>query len=148
MKFEGTTTKYPDIVIQNNKKKVFNLIDVKTDIGWNRSGLFSFCKEWEKRIESVKGTKTSFKNGIDKSVVKGSFSKKLKYHVVVITKVNSGNKIDEDYGKVKEQLKNVCLYILSDGLHPNNYDLSVPEIMERIKIHHDDFDRLLSHIVK
>jgi len=73
MKFEGSTTKYPDIVIQNKDKSIRNLIDVKTDIGWNRDGMFSFCEEWEKRIESIKGTETEFKQGKDKSINRGEF---------------------------------------------------------------------------
>ena len=148
MKFSGSTPKYPDIVIQNSNGLIKNIIDVKADIGWDRSGLYSLCEEWEKRINSVKGTTTSFKQGIDKSIIDGQFSKNLKCHVVVITKENSGEEIDNDYERVKRKLKNVCLYILSDGLHPNEYHLSISEIMEKIHIHHDDFDRLLSHIVK
>lgn len=57
MKFEGSTTKYPDIVIQKENGEIENLVDVKTDIGWNREGMYSFCKEWDERIESIKGTK-------------------------------------------------------------------------------------------
>ena len=94
MKFEGSTTKYPDIVIQNKDEKIKNLIDVKTDIGWNRDAMFSFCEEWERRIESIKGAKTKFKQGKDKSIYHGIFSKELKYHVLVISKINSGKKLN------------------------------------------------------
>lgn len=146
MKFEGNTTKYPDIVIQNSDGKIENLIDVKTDIGWNRDGLFSFCEEWENRMDSIKGTETSFKQGTNKSIIHGNFSTEIKYHVVIISKENSGTKIETDYVRVKDNFNNVSLYILSEGLHPNNYDLPPSEMMEKIKIHHDEFERLFSDI--
>jgi len=143
IKFEGSTTKYPDIVIQNNKTfEIKNLIDVKTDIGWNREGMYQFCEEWEKRIESVKNTNTSFRNG------NGFFSDELTYHVLVISKMNSGKKIEADYEKVREELKNVKLYILSDRVHPNNYEFDIGETMDKILIHKNEFDRLISHIKK
>jgi len=148
MKFEGSTTKYPDIVIQNNDGIIENLIDVKTDIGWNRDGMYPFCKEWEKRIELIKGTKTSFKQGKDKSLNHGRFSEELKYHVIVVSKINSGNKIEIDYERVKNELNNVCLYVLSDGIHPNNYKHSQSETIKNITIHGDEFERLFSYINK
>lgn len=148
IKFEGSTTKYPDIVIQNKDGKIENLIDVKTDIGWNRDGMYSFCEEWEKKIQSAKGTETSFKQGTDKSINHGVFSKKLKYHVLVISKINSGRKIESDYEKVKKDLENVCLYVLSDGVHPNNYEYTFLETMKKIAIHGGEFERLFSYINK
>jgi hypothetical protein len=148
MKFEGSTTKYPDIVIQDKDGTIKDLIDVKSDIGWNRDGMYFFCKEWEKRIESIKGTETSFKQGKDKSVNHGTFSKRLKYHVLVVSKINSGKKIEADYVKVKKELKNVCLYILSDGVHPNNYERNISETIQVIDIHEDEFDRLFLYINK
>jgi hypothetical protein len=146
MKFRGTTTKYPDIVIQNQDGVIEHLIDVKTDTGWNRDGTYDFCERWEKTISKVKGTKTSFKRGLDKKLIHGEFSSDLKYHVVVISKLNSGKNIVLDRVRVIENLVNVCLYILSDGLHPNKYGLSAEIKLEAIKIANDDVERLLTSI--
>lgn len=148
IKFEGSTTKYPDIVIQNQSGVIQNLVDVKTDIGWNRNGMFAFCKEWEKRIESVKGTNTEFREGDTKIWNQGRFSRRLKYHVMIVTNKNSGKSLEKDYIKVKEQFRNIRLYILSEGLHPNNYKFSLPETMSRIQINHREFDRFFSCINK
>jgi hypothetical protein len=148
MKFEGHSTKYPDIVIQDDEGGLIrNLIDIKLDLGWKKStGIFDFCKEWDELIESVKDTETYFKQkqGHDKIRREGRFSKKLKYHVVVISKKNSGKHIEDDQEKVKK-LKNVCLYVLSEGIHPNKY-LSESEIMGKIIIHKDEFERLIDAI--
>jgi len=147
LQFKGSTTKYPDIVIQDIKGVIKNLIDVKTDIGWNRQGMYTFCKDWEKRIEKIKGTKTQFKTGINKEIKSGTFSKSLKYHILVVSKINSGKMIDEDHIRVRNEFKNVLLYILSDKLHPNNYEYSIEETMKRISINNKEFEKLFSFIV-
>lgn len=150
IKFEGSTTKYPDIVIQNDDKLgvISNLVDTKADTGWNRDGMLNFCQEWEKRIEAVKGKQTSFSNGKTKKNHNGEFSTNLHYHVVVASEINSGKKILEDYNIIQEQCKNVSLYILSTGVHPNNYEFSQSEILNKMIIRYKEFDRLMLHITK
>ena len=147
IRFEGSTTKYPDIVIQDKDGIIKNLIDVKTDIGWDREGMYSFCTEWEKRIESVKGTETEFRKGKSKEKLVGKFSDELKYHILVISKINSGKQIESDYKKAKEEMKNVFLYILSDKIHPNNYELLQVETLNQIRINDQEFERLFSFII-
>ena len=147
IRFEGSSTKYPDIVIQNKDGIIKNLIDVKTDIGWNRKGMYSFCMEWERRIKSVKGTETEFRKGKSKEKLIGKFSDELKYHILVISKINSGKQIESDYKKVKVEMENVFLYILSDKIHPNNYEFSQEETLNYININDQEFERLLSFIV-
>ena len=146
--FEGSTTKYPDIVIQNEDSVIENLVDVKTDTGWNRNGMYHFCMEWENRIESVKGKKTSFSDGKSKIKKQGKFSARLKYHVIVASLVNSGKMITEDYQKVLEECSNVSLYILSDGIHPNHYGLPQDQILTQLNIREPEFERLLSWLAK
>ena len=148
LKFQGSKTKYPDIVIQHENKFIYDLVDMKADTGWNRDGMLKFCEEWEQYIESVKGTETQFINGKTKERHYGKFSKNLKYHVVVATEVNSGKKILEDYELVKEKCTNVELYILSKGVHPNSYTLSQGEVLKKISINNTEFDRLMNAIIK
>jgi hypothetical protein len=76
------------------------------------------------------------------------FSKKLKYHILVISKINSGKTIELDYKKVISRMKNVSLYILSDEIHPNNYELSIQETLMKIKINEPEIERLLFAIIK
>ena len=147
IRFEGSSTKYPDIVIQNKDGIIKNLIDVKTDIGWNRKGMYSFCMEWERRIKSVKGTETEFRKGKSKEKLIGKFSDELKYHILVISKINSGKQIESDYKKVKVEMKNVFLYILSGKTHPNSYEFSQEETLNHININNQEFERLFSFIV-
>lgn len=148
LKFSNAKTKYPDIVIQHENGVIYDLVDMKADTGWNRDGMLKFCEEWEQYIKSVQGIKTQFINGKTKNKHEGQFSDNLKYHVVVATEVNSGKKILEDYASVKKQCKNVELYILSKGIHPNHYGLSQDEILKKIEINNSEFDRLMSAIIK
>ena len=148
IKFTGSTTKYPDIVIQHENGVIHDLVDMKADTGWNRDGMFKFCNEWEARIEEIKGTETQFVNGKTKEKLKGKFSKDLKYHVVVGSEVNSGKKILEDYKLVENQCHNVKLYILSKGIHPNHYGATQAEVLNKISINHTEFDRLMNAIIK
>ena len=149
MKFKGEENhKYPDIVIQNQDDVIEHLIDMKADIGWNRHGMLDLCLEWESRIEAAKGSDTSFKNGDSKKTLTGKFSNNLKYHVVIVTQKNSvAKKLLEDYEQVKTQCKNVGLYILSSGKHPNEYGLDPKDLLKQVFIRTEDFDRLLSSIV-
>ena len=78
----------------------------------------------------------------------GTFSKKLKYHVLVVSKKNSGKLIDADHVNVNKDFKNVSLYVLSDGVHPNNYKYSISETINNIHIIEKEFNRLLSYINK
>jgi len=45
-------------------------------------------------------------------------------------------------------MKNVFLYVLSDGIHPNNYEYNPTNTMKNITIKKDEFDRLFSYINK
>lgn len=138
--------KYPDILIHESNGDINHLVDTKTDMGWNRNGVFAFCKEWDALIDSIKGSETEFKTGKDKQVLKGRFSSNLKYHVVVASEINSGHQILKDYERVKNELQNVNLYFLSTGCHPNSYQFSPQEILTNIEINHSDFERLLCTI--
>ena len=148
IKFSGSSTKYPDIVIKHEDGAIHDLIDMKADTGWNRDGMLSFCWDWERRIESIKGKATSFSVGKTKISKGGTFSKDLKYHVVVASEINSGKKILKDYEVIKRECKNVKLYLLSNGLHPNHYGLSQSQVLNKINIKHEEFDRLLNAIIK
>lgn len=143
----GNKTRYPDIVIQDEHGCIRNLIDVKADTGWMRNDLYNFCNKWESYIEDVKGSQTTFKLGENKEPRKGEFSTDLKYHVVIVSKKNSGKKLDEDYNRVKAELRNVKVYILSRGVHPNKYGSDPNELLSNIKIEQEEFDRLMGAII-
>ena len=145
MKF-NETIKYPDVVIQEISGDISNIIDLKTDMGFGRDKLYDLCKEWNKRIVQVKNTKTKFKRGATKEEVSGFFTKKLLCHVVILTRVNSGKNIDEHIEKVNKELKNVKVYLLTKGKHPNEYGCTVDDLVKKIDILKPNFESLIKTI--
>lgn len=136
--------KCPDIMIQNEDKTVDHLIDVKTDLGWNRSRIKDFCEEWDDFIENMKNKEIKFKTGFDHLEHSGTLSKHLHYHILVITSENSG----KEYTEIPK-MDNVSLYILSSGIHPNSYKLNANEsILKKITINTDEIAKLLENLSK
>ncbi|WP_339631433.1 hypothetical protein [uncultured Sneathiella sp.] len=156
IKFPGDKhPKYPDIVIQNIGSQIDgeikHVIDVKTDMGWNRKGLIDFCKKWEEFLNNAlkqDGRKCEFKTGAKKIQKSGYFAKNMKYHVIIISKENSGTKsdIDRTLKYVNSQLRHVYLYFLSEGIHPNDYAINTSQDIKKISINYGEFDRLFSHL--
>ena len=75
----------------------------------------------------------------------------LKYHIIILSKANSGNNLDRDISKVRRdrKLKNIKIYVLSDGKHPNSYKLSLNELLNKaLKINEKEFDRLMRNLKK
>ena len=72
----------------------------------------------------------------------------ISYSVSYGIKKTTGKTIIENVIDLSKDFKNVSLYVLSDGLHPNNYKFSISETINKINIIEKEFDRLLSYINK
>jgi hypothetical protein len=142
MKFNNKTY-YPDVVILEENNNIKHLIDLKTDLGWNRTGLYSFCKKKDELMKSIKNTETFFKKGKTKEKITAIFAEKIVYHIVILSKENSGNIFLDHMIKANETLNNVKVYLLSEGEHPNSYN----SLLEKIKIRYEDFDLFINNII-
>lgn len=70
IKVEFASNKYLDILVFNKIDSfVSHLVDVKTDIWWDRKGMKDFCIQRDKRIEELKSLKFSLKTWNNKGVV-------------------------------------------------------------------------------
>ena len=152
MKSKGSTSnKYPDIVIREKTGTIKHLIDVKTDMGWNRDGIIKLCEQWQGFLDSAKGAKTHFRNGKSKEFIEGRFSKNLNCHIIILSKINSGNKLDNDIYKVHhdKRLRNIRIYVMSDGKHPNSYNISQDELLNReLRINKHEFNKLMWNLTR
>lgn len=139
---EKTHILYPDIAIIENKK-IKKIIDIKMDIGWKRNEIADFALNKEKFIIQLRGGVIS--NKIDNVSI--TFSKSLKYFLVLISGSNvSGKKSEEIFNNIRNINKNLLeLFILTDGVHPGEYDL---EKLKMLKIRKDDFKRFKIEIKK
>ncbi|EMB6072878.1 hypothetical protein ACY4ML_002547 [Proteus mirabilis] len=136
---------FPDILIMNDKINR-DIIDLKLYFGWSRNDVFSFCDTWNKKIDKLKGTSFTFNDGITKEKKNGFFSDNLKYHVVVSTKLNNGSNFIEIKDKVTKNLEHVELYILTDKVHPNDYNSTAEERVKNIHICMSEFSRLMNNL--
>lgn len=75
-------------------------------------------------------------------------SDNLIYHIIVITQENiSKEKLNTHLQNVRNlKLENIEIYTLTSEIHPNVYNKSLEEVLKEIKIHDDEFKRLLDNI--
>ncbi|WP_231136930.1 hypothetical protein [Providencia rettgeri] len=136
---------FPDILIMNDGVSS-NIIDLKLDFGWTRNDIFAFCDTWNQKIDKLTGTSFTFNDGVSKEKKNGFFSDNLKYHVVVLTKLNNGSNFIEIQDNVTKNLGHVELYILTDKVHPNDYKNTPEERMKKIHICMSEFSRLMNEL--
>jgi len=133
---------YPDITLVKGDS-IVNLIDVKMDLGWIRRGFIEFCEERDRLIDKIKGKEGKIKDGITKEQKELSFSENLEYHVVLVSELNISPKQLEKNKNGVSGLSNVKVYFLSGGIHPNTYNISIDEILGRMKIKESEFQELI-----
>ena len=148
MPFGTHGSKYPDLAIKNLKNNtITSLVDVKTDLGWGRDKMLEFCQYWNSAIEDIKGSSVKFKSGIPKNYYECDISKNVKYHIIISSLKNSGNTLENDVNKINK-MKNVKLYIFSDGKHPNDYSNTKTKNLDGINIRKSEINSFLSAIKK
>lgn len=142
---------YPDItVIKDNV--ITDLIDIKLDLGFGRTKQAQEIvqSKWQDVIDSMKkeqevttiSQKIRQENCNEKSSNKSSKIKlqvceNVKCHIVIISEGN---------GKCLICHKNdVFVYVMTSGLHPNDYSYSLECKKEKIQCE-NDLDRLISNI--
>lgn len=125
----------PDIVVVRNSQ-IKAILDLKMDLGRQRSEFPKFWDERDKLIPQMRGKEFSLfqKTRSRKQRLSFRFSSSAKLFFVIISDQNiSPNQMDEVL-KRKGKKRYSDTYILTQGLHPNAYGLSVDSIMKRIEI--------------
>ena len=140
--------KYPDIFILENDKTISHLIDIKLDVGWNRDAMLDFCGIRHREVIKVLGKTTQFntKNEMGGRIENKNirFSENLTYNILLLSKENAKKGLlDEHYAQILNKYRNIKLYILSEGIHPNEY-VTKEEIMAKLQVNDAEFQRLLS----
>jgi hypothetical protein len=151
IKSKGGPNKYPDIVILKKSGQIKHFLDIKTDMGWNRRGLLDLCKKWQHYLDSVKGQKISFKNGKFKDRIEGRISQKIKFHIVILSRINSGNNLEKDISQIQsdKNLKNIRIYVMSSGKHPNSHRFEQDELLKNnLCIDEKEFDKLMWNLIR
>ena len=132
----------PDVVIMKNDI-VFNFIDLKMDLGYNRKKFVDFCIQKNDLMKNIHGKTFKTKNGKTKEVLCGVINKKCKYHIPVITDCNIDKKNLQVIIDTVENLEFVEIYFLTSGKHLNNYDA---DMLDGVEINYLEFKRLLGNL--
>jgi hypothetical protein len=147
----GIKTIRPDsVIVKNNVIK--HILDIKTDFGWMRDKITEFCRKKNEELINVKGTSGKVQilnhDGITKQEKVLELSDDLILHIVVISRENiSKDKLDNHLQNVKNlKLEHIELYTLTSEMHPNVYEKPIEEVLKSIKIHQNEFIRLMDNL--
>ncbi|MCC6503630.1 MAG: hypothetical protein IT362_10915 [Deltaproteobacteria bacterium] len=146
-------TYYPDIMLVNSSK-LNQIVDVKMDLGWKRDKLEEFCKNKRDMIRKIRGKEGSLKIKETKSSktrverMNFSISGSCSYHVVIISGENIKSALrDRQLNTVMRCQPEVYTYLLSKGVHPNEYgDDSKEQLLKRITVDEEQFADLLKNL--
>jgi hypothetical protein len=134
---------YPDIaVIKDNK--VVKLFDIKMDLGWKRD-FYPFCKKKQELIDEIQGIDVKTKDGVTKEKKSYHISQTVKYNIIIISNKNiSQKKREENELRIATlDKKKIEVFILTQEIHPNNYD---EQVVKNIQLRQLDFDNLKNEI--
>ena len=126
----------PDVVI--SKDNIANcFFDLKTDLGFKRSEFINHAKLYNDKIERIKGIQANYKNGKTKASNKISFSEDLMLCYVILSSKNLRNHKMANLIEQARKLKNIKVFVLTNGSHLNDYGKNSPA-----KINHEEFNEL------
>jgi len=117
-----------------------------------RDKITEFCRKKNEELKKVKckSGKVQILNpdGITKEEQILKLSENLIFHIVVISRENiSKNLLDNHLQNVNNlKLENIELYTLTSEVHPNVYEKPIEEVLNSIKIHEEEFKRLMENL--
>jgi hypothetical protein len=139
----------PDIIVVRHNK-IKTILDLKMDLGYKRN---EFPKYWDERdalIPKMRRRLFSFfqKRGSDKSPQFLEFSEKAKLFFVIISDQNINPTQLSEVIKRQGKKRYSETYILTKGIHPNTYDISIAELMRKIEVDKESFEKLNTELQK
>lgn len=144
----GTLRIKPDLSLIVRKRAVA-FMDVKMDLGFKRDEFAGLSRERDKLIRRFRGQTFITRHGVVKTEepLALTVARNLKYHVVVVSGENIDGRRLRVIGEQFKKLRASALYILTEGVHPNNYLYpSVAETLRRITMRAADFKRLVAAV--
>lgn len=136
---------YPDIVIVKNNR-IIALLDVKTDLGFNRYNFYELCRKDSQLIKLMKGKNCSLIVGETKEKKYGLIiSRNLIYDIVILSRKNNKN-LEKQILRASRLNPKINVFVLTDGKHPNTYNVSVQKLIKGIKINETEFNKMVRKI--
>jgi hypothetical protein len=126
----------PDLVICR-AGEIQMLIDLKMDLGYNRSGFPEFMKKVNSLVLKLRGQTFSIweKIGEKSRRHEKTFSKNARYVFVVMTDQNINKKLFGEVEATASKLDNTAFFVLLRGIHPNVYGQSRDDTVAKVRRH-------------
>ncbi|GHV94501.1 hypothetical protein AGMMS50293_08210 [Spirochaetia bacterium] len=97
-------------------------------------------------IQGIQNKEGFVTDGITKDKKNIKISGNVNYHIIIISDQNIKNVTFEKIISETYKLKNVKVYTLTKKQHPNQYNMTVENIMGKMDICDDAFNKLLMDI--
>lgn len=134
--------RYPDLVLVRNNT-IETLIDLKMDLGWARTKMSEFCEKHAETLSYFAGHIGRLRDGQTKETHNFEFSRNLRYVIAVISGQNINQKqLQQQLEEVRKFEPRVTVLILTNGKHPNSYELDPHETLAQIEIQLEAFQAL------
>jgi hypothetical protein len=143
--FGKSKTIYADIaMIKDNV--VYQVWDLKTDLGWKRDSFVQFCKDKILLVKGASGQILKLKDGEFKTERILKFSDNLTFNIVVVSGKNISTAKGERNIVETKNLENVGVYFLTNNIHPNSYEFEINELLNRMNFNTNDFEAMKNRI--
>lgn len=139
----------PDLIITRDGI-ITAILDLKMDLGYKRIEFLDYWKQRDKQILSLRGNEFSLfvKSGKYKTKTVLQFARDAKLLFVLVTDKNINPNLLAPVLKMKGKMPHSDLFILSQVTHPNQYEMSISDVLKEIKINEQEFDRVVEFITK
>ena len=118
----GGRVSYPDLVVLDlTTQNVVALVDVKTDIGWQREGLQSMCTKLAKLRDALLAQGSVRLGPEPRLRISYAISSNLSCHLVIGALANSGRDIQTTDAVQIAANSKVKFHVLIEGKHPNHF---------------------------
>ena len=116
-------------------------------MGWNRNGLYNLCKKKYDQLKKIKGKKCKLKEGINKEEYFYTIDEKATYSIVIITDRNiNQDLLNRQLEKSLSLKPYVEVFILTTKEHPNEYNISPEDLIQKIEIRNNEFKKLIGKL--
>jgi hypothetical protein len=133
----------PDLVLVKDQS-ILAIFDLKMDLGYKRGGFIDYWRERNAQIPLLHTQVFSLfeKSGSSKTRKFYRFSENAMLFYIIISDQNISERVFRQILETKSKMEYSDIFVLSSYLHPNAYNMSVEEVLKKIKINTTEFDRL------
>jgi hypothetical protein len=140
----------PDLIITQNRI-ITAILDLKMDLGYKRNEFPDYWRQRDDLILSLRGKEFSLfiKSGAyRKKRAVLNFASDAKLLFVLVSDQNINPKLLTPVLEMKGKMPNSDLFILSHKIHPNQYEMSVDDVIRKIDIDEQEFVGVVNSICK